>query len=80
MPTTDGNYGNWDLGLGTALWRGFYSCLVFAKGEHKLLMNLDGKPQHYERNTHLEKYYRCSHFSSKTCSVFEKTTVSGLSL
>ncbi|CAF1296812.1 unnamed protein product [Adineta steineri] len=36
-------YGEWDLGLGKALWRGFYSCLVFAKGTHHLLMNLDVK-------------------------------------
>ncbi|CAF4340358.1 unnamed protein product [Rotaria sp. Silwood2] len=41
--TTDGCHGEWDLGLGKALWRGFYSCLVFAKGKHKLLMNLDVK-------------------------------------
>ncbi|CAF3953958.1 unnamed protein product [Rotaria sp. Silwood2] len=41
--TTDGSHGEWDLGLGKALWRGFYSCLVFAKGKHKLLMNLDVK-------------------------------------
>ena len=36
-------YGSWDLGLGKAIWRGFYSCLVFGKGEYQLLMNLDGK-------------------------------------
>ena len=41
-PSND-RYGVWDLGQGKALWRGFYSCLVFAKGEHKLLMNLDGE-------------------------------------
>ena len=41
-PTND-RYGMWDLGLGKALWRGFYSCLVFAKGSHQLLMNLDGE-------------------------------------
>ncbi|CAF0807946.1 unnamed protein product [Rotaria sp. Silwood1] len=41
--TKDGHYGEWDLGLGKALWRGFYSCLVFAKGTHQLLMNLDIK-------------------------------------
>ncbi|CAF3728415.1 unnamed protein product [Rotaria sordida] len=42
-PTKDGQHGEWDLGLGKALWRGFYSCLVFAKGTHQLLMNLDVK-------------------------------------
>ncbi|CAF1080758.1 unnamed protein product [Adineta steineri] len=42
-PTIAGQHGEWDLGLGKALWRGFYSCLVFAKGTHHLLMNLDGK-------------------------------------
>lgn len=36
-------FGSWDLGLGKAIWRGFYSCLVFGKGEYQLLMNLDGK-------------------------------------
>ena len=40
---TDGQYGDWDLGLGKAMWRGFYSCLVFGKGRYQLLMNLDGK-------------------------------------
>lgn len=40
---TDDRHGNWDLGLGKALWRGFYSCLVFTKGSHQLLMNLDGE-------------------------------------
>ncbi|CAF1158155.1 unnamed protein product, partial [Didymodactylos carnosus] len=30
-----------DLGEGKALWRGFYSCLMFSKGNHKLLVNLD---------------------------------------
>lgn len=38
-------YGSWDLGLGKAAWRGFYSCLVFANGVHQLLMNLDSKNQ-----------------------------------
>ena len=42
-PSNQGQYGEWDLGLGKALWRGFYSCLVFSKGKHQLLMNLDGK-------------------------------------
>ncbi|CAF4212234.1 unnamed protein product, partial [Rotaria sordida] len=42
-PTKDGEHGVWDLGLGKALWCGFYSCLVFAKGTHQLLMNLDVK-------------------------------------
>lgn len=36
-------YGSWDLGEGKAMWRGFYSCLVFGKGEYRLMMNLDGK-------------------------------------
>lgn len=36
-------YGSWDLGLGKAVWRGFYSCLVFGKGMYQLMMNLDGK-------------------------------------
>ncbi|CAF3439875.1 unnamed protein product [Rotaria socialis] len=39
--TTPEQHGEWDLGLGKALWRGFYSCLVFSKGAHHLLMNLD---------------------------------------
>ncbi|CAM4770677.1 unnamed protein product, partial [Rotaria magnacalcarata] len=39
--TTAEQHGEWDLGLGKALWRGFYSCLVFSKGAHQLLMNLD---------------------------------------
>ncbi|CAM4856969.1 unnamed protein product [Rotaria socialis] len=39
--TTPEQHGEWDLGLGKALWRGFYSCLVFSKGAHQLLMNLD---------------------------------------
>jgi hypothetical protein len=43
QPVSDDRYGNWDLGLGKALWRGFYSCLIFSKGRHQLLMNLDGK-------------------------------------
>ncbi|CAF4203077.1 unnamed protein product, partial [Adineta steineri] len=42
-PTIAGQHGEWELGLGKALWRGFYSCLVFAKGTHHLLMNLDVK-------------------------------------
>jgi hypothetical protein len=43
QPVSPDKHGDWDLGLGTALWRGFYSCLVFAKGTHQLLMNLDCK-------------------------------------
>ena len=35
--------GTWDLGDGKALWRGFYSCLVFAKDKYQLMMNLDGE-------------------------------------
>ena len=42
-PSTDGHGCEWDLGLGKAVWRGFYSCLVFSKGKHQLLMNLDGE-------------------------------------
>jgi hypothetical protein len=42
-PTPEGRHGEWDLGSGKALWRGFHSCLVFAKGKHQLLMNLNGK-------------------------------------
>jgi hypothetical protein len=42
-PTIEGQHGEWDLGYGKAMWRGFYSCLVFARGKHQLLMNLDGK-------------------------------------
>jgi hypothetical protein len=45
QPVLEDRYGYWDLGLGKALWRGFYSCLVFAKGNYQLLMNLDGKFQ-----------------------------------
>ena len=49
-PAIEGQFGEWDLGLGKAMWRGFYSCLVFAKGTHQLLMNLDGKFQHIKEN------------------------------
>jgi hypothetical protein len=45
QPLPQDRYGSWDLGLGKAVWRGFYSCLVFTKGRHQLLMNLDGKLQ-----------------------------------
>ncbi|CAF2600413.1 unnamed protein product [Rotaria sp. Silwood2] len=41
QPILKDKHGYWDLGLGKALWRGFYSCLVFANGTHRLLMNLD---------------------------------------
>ncbi|UJR36678.1 hypothetical protein I4U23_029395 [Adineta vaga] len=41
--SADGRQSEWDLGLGKAMWRGFYSCLVFSKGKHQLLMNLDVK-------------------------------------
>ncbi|CAF3741586.1 unnamed protein product, partial [Adineta steineri] len=34
-------YGYWDLGLGKATWRGFYSCLLFTNGSQRLFMNLD---------------------------------------
>ncbi|CAF0788522.1 unnamed protein product [Adineta ricciae] len=40
-PVVHDRHGHWDLSLGKALWRGFYSCLVFSKGTHQLLMNLD---------------------------------------
>lgn len=50
-PVIEGQYGEWDLGLGTAMWRGFYSCLVFGKGKHQLLMNLDGKYQYKAINS-----------------------------
>ncbi|CAF1302297.1 unnamed protein product [Adineta steineri] len=33
--------GYWDLGLGKATWRGFYSCLLFTNGSQRLFMNLD---------------------------------------
>ena len=38
-------HGSWDLGLGKAMWRGFYSCLVLANGDYQLLMNIDGNNQ-----------------------------------
>ncbi|CAF1451736.1 unnamed protein product [Rotaria magnacalcarata] len=41
QPTLENEHGYWDLGLGKASWRGFYSCLVLANGTHQLLMNLD---------------------------------------
>ncbi|CAF1546280.1 unnamed protein product [Rotaria sordida] len=41
QPTLQNKHDYWDLGLGKALWRGFYSCLVFANGTNRLLMNLD---------------------------------------
>ena len=47
-----GQHGEWDLGLGKAMWRGFYSCLVFSKGTHQLLINLDGKYQHVKEIIH----------------------------
>ena len=50
-PTFDGRYGEWDLGSGKALWRGFYSCLVFGKGRYQLLMNLDGS-YHFSQLSH----------------------------
>ncbi|CAF3586663.1 unnamed protein product [Rotaria sp. Silwood1] len=43
QPILENKHGYWDLGLGKALWRGFYSCLVFTNGTNRLLMNLDGK-------------------------------------
>lgn len=43
QPLPQDRHNNWDLGLGNAIWRGFYSCLIFTKGTHQLLMNLDGK-------------------------------------
>jgi hypothetical protein len=47
-PLASDRYGSWDLGLGKAVWRGFYSCLIFANGAHQLLMNLDSKSQSKE--------------------------------
>ncbi|CAF3918070.1 unnamed protein product [Rotaria sordida] len=41
QPILENKHGHWDLGLGKALWRGFYSCLVFTNGTNRLLMNLD---------------------------------------
>jgi hypothetical protein len=55
----ESSHGVWDLGSGKAMWRGFYSCLVFAKGRNQLLMNLDGKFQHKTKNSQL-KGYSCS--------------------
>jgi hypothetical protein len=49
--TDESRHGVWDLGSGKAMWRGFYSCLVFAKGRNQLLMNLDGKFRHKTKNT-----------------------------
>ena len=40
---SDYTHGEWNLGDGKALWRGFYSCLVFAKDKYQLMMNLDGR-------------------------------------
>jgi hypothetical protein len=48
QPAVEDRFGNWDLGLGKAIWRGFYSCLMFSKGTHQLLMNLDSKIQRKE--------------------------------
>jgi len=42
-PSLGDTHDSWDLGLGKAVWRGFYSALTFSKGHHQLLMNLDGK-------------------------------------
>jgi hypothetical protein len=39
QPTLENRYGRWDLRMGKALWRGFYSCLVFANGKNKLLIS-----------------------------------------
>lgn len=57
-PVATDRYGNWDLGLGKAVWPGFYSCLVLTKGKHQLLMNLDGKRflQRFDR-TFLSFFY-----------------------
>lgn len=48
QPVVEDRFGNWDLGLGKAVWRGFYSCLMFSKGTHQLFMNLDSKIQRKE--------------------------------
>jgi hypothetical protein len=75
-PPIEGQHGAWDLGLGKAMWRGFYSCLVFSKGTHQLLMNLDGKFRHIKDNFQSVKCSCSSHNSSETYSVYEKTTIS----
>lgn len=79
-PAIEGQYGDWDLGSGKAMWRGFYSCLVFAKGRHQLLMNLDGKYQHKRDNIYLQTYTYIStcilYCYSESYSVSEKTTIS----
>jgi hypothetical protein len=61
-PSAGGQFGEWDLGLGKAMWRGFYSCLVFSKGAHKLLMNLDGM-YHHKTDTILSQVYIMFFFS-----------------
>jgi hypothetical protein len=75
-PAIDGQHGEWDLGLGKAMWRGFYSCLVFAKGTYQLLMNLDGKFRHVEKNILLQTCICSSRDYSETYGVYEETTIS----
>ena len=43
QPTLENKYHHWNLGMGKALYRGFYSCPIFTNGTHKLLINLDGE-------------------------------------
>ena len=71
-PTLDGKHGGWDLGLGKALWRGFYSCLVFAKGTHQLLINLDGEYYHIETTSHPQVYFTIFYTIAVKHTVFMK--------
>ncbi len=79
-PVVEGRYGDWDFGLGRAMWRGFYSCLVFGKGRYQLLMNLDGKYQYQTINSHLSADVSISICIYRDCSepynIFEETTIS----
>jgi hypothetical protein len=74
QPVLQNRYSHWDLGLGKAAWRGFYSCLVFTKGRHQLLMNLDGKYQLYKNLITLMIA------NSQSCNFYEETTICGFSL
>jgi hypothetical protein len=78
-PAVEGQLGEWDLGLGKAMWRGFYSCLVFAKGKHQLLINLDGMYRYKIDNIHPQMYIcmsiDISYYCSQPYGVSEKATV-----
>jgi len=74
QPVLQNKYSHWDLGLGKAAWRGFYSCLVFANGSHQLLMNLDCKYQLYKNLITLMIA------NSQSCNFYEETTICGFSL